>query len=133
MQKEYADAKCSAEISNFFKNMPELYDTNHLIISRAGASSVCEIAAAGIPSILVPLPTAADNHQTFNASEFKNKNGGLVIAQKEFSAEKLKEILENFIKNPSELSDMAKNTKKFAIIDADKRLAEIVETTVKRG
>ena len=132
LQKEYSDAKCSAEISNFFKNMPELYDTNHIIISRAGASSVCEIAAAGIPSILVPLPTAADDHQTFNASEFKNKNGGMVIAQKDFTAEKLQEILEKFINNPTELEIMARNTKKFAIIDADKRLADVVETIIKR-
>lgn len=60
---------------------------------------------------MVPLPTAADNHQTFNASEFKNKNGGIVIAQKDFTAEKLQEILEKFINNPTELEIMARNTK----------------------
>ena len=55
------------------------------------------------------------------------------IAQKDFTAEKLQEILEKFINNPTELEIMARNTKKFAIIDADKRLADVVETIIKRG
>ena len=76
----YDGAKCTLELSHFFDNMPELYAQTHLIISRAGASSVSEIAAAGIPSILIPLPTAADDHQTSNAAEFKTNKGGIVIA-----------------------------------------------------
>ena len=113
--------------------MSELYSTGHLIISRAGASSVSEIAAAGIPSILIPLPTAADDHQTSNATEFKDNQGGLVIAQKEFTAQHLCSILLHLINAPDELLKMSENTKKFAITDADKRLADLVEKVVKRG
>lgn len=133
LQKEYEDSLCHPVISHFFDNMPELYENCHLIISRAGASSVSEIAAAGIPSILVPLPTAADDHQTFNAAEFKNKNGGLVIAQKDFTVSKLAETLTSLIETPAKLSEMSQNTKNFAIIDADKRLADLIEKHLKRG
>lgn len=62
--------------------MPELYTTSHLIISRAGASSVFEIAAAGLPSVLIPLPTAADDHQTANARYITGAKGGIAIPKK---------------------------------------------------
>ncbi len=133
IQKAYSTTVCKCNISNFFNNMSELYSTGHLIISRAGASSVSEIAAAGIPSILIPLPTAADDHQTSNATEFKDNQGGLVIAQKEFTAQHLCSILLHLINAPDELLKMSENTKKFAITDADKRLADLVEKVVKRG
>lgn len=133
IEQTYADTACKYNVSNFFNNMNELYSTGHLIISRAGASSVSEIAAAGIPSILVPLPTAADDHQTSNAAEFKDNQGGIVLAQKEFTAAKLSQILQHLIDTPDELLDMSNNTKKFAIVDADKRLANLVEKIIKRG
>ena len=62
--------------------MPELYSGTHLIISRAGASSVSEITAVGLPSILVPLPIAADDHQSMNAKEINDAKAGIVIKQK---------------------------------------------------
>lgn len=64
-----------------------------MIISRAGASSVSEIAVAGVPSILVPLPIAADDHQTSNAQEIADAKAGLLIKQNEFTAENLKPFL----------------------------------------
>lgn len=133
IEQAYKDLSCKTTISNFFDNMPELYANGHLIISRAGASSVSEIAAAGIPSILIPLPTAADDHQTSNANELKNKHGSIVIPQKKFTAESLCQILTQLINNPDELTAMSENTKKIAITDADKRLADLVERTIKRG
>lgn len=130
LQKKYATSLCKTDLSSFFSNMPELYKNTHLIISRSGASSVCEIAAAGIPSILVPLPTAADNHQTFNAAEFEQNKGGIVIAQKEFNAEKLSSILTNLMQNPKELAMMSENTKKFAITNAAERLGDVIENKI---
>ena len=133
IEKSYQKLACKSTVSNFFNNMPELYSSGHLIISRAGASSVSEIAAVGIPSILVPLPTAADDHQTSNAAEFKTHRGGLVFSQKEFTPEKLASTLNHLINTPDELVSMSTNTKKFAIIDADKRLADLVEKIIRRG
>lgn len=126
----YDGAKCTLELSHFFDNMPELYAQTHLIISRAGASSVSEIAAAGIPSILVPLPTAADDHQTSNAAEFKTNKGGIVIAQKDFSPTALAAVLNDLLEDPAVLKTMAENTAKFAITDAAVRLADLIENKI---
>lgn len=126
----YQDAKCSLTLSHFFDNMPELYAQTHLIISRSGASSACEIAAAGVPSLLVPLPTAADDHQTSNAAEFKSTHSGFVVAQKDFTPTSLTAILNDVMQNPQLLKTMSENTKKFAITDAAVRLANLIENKI---
>lgn len=132
LEKRYQDLSCQTCLNSFFNNMPKLYAQTHLIISRTGASSVFEIAAAGLPSVLVPLPTAADDHQTSNAAEFKRQKAGIVIDQKEFSADKLAAILADLMQNPAKLQDMAANTKKIAITDAAVRLAGQIEKKIIR-
>lgn len=132
LEKRYQGFSCQTCLNSFFNNMPELYAQTHLIISRTGASSVFEIAAAGLPSVLVPLPTAADDHQTSNAAEFKRQKAGIVIGQKEFSADKLAEILADLMQNPAKLQDMAANTKQIAITDAAVRLAGQIEKKIIR-
>jgi len=132
LEQKFARLSCQSTLAPFFNNMPELYAENHLIISRAGASSVFEIAAAGIPSILVPLPTAADDHQTSNTAEFKRRKAGIVMAQKDFSADKLAELIRDFLDNPQKLQTMAENTEKLAITDAATRLADQLEKKIIR-
>ena len=87
--EKYKNLSVTVVVKSFFDNMPELYEKASVIVSRSGASSVYEIAVAGVPSILVPLPTSADNHQYFNATEFTEGGGGIVIEQKDFSAKLL--------------------------------------------
>ena len=130
VKKAYSDTKCKATVSNFFENMPEIYAETHLIISRAGASSVNEIAVAGIPSVLVPLPTAADDHQTSNAAEFKSTRGGIVIAQKDFSPTILASVLNDFMQSPTNLKEMSENAKKIAIPNAAEKLANLIESKI---
>lgn len=130
LKQEYQDFPCKVTISSFFDNMPEIYEKTHLVISRSGASSVTEIAAVGLPAIFVPLPTAADDHQTTNATSFKEHNGCIVVQQSEFTPEKLAEILVYMLNNPQYMSSLSDNIKKVAITDADIRLADIVEKTV---
>lgn len=126
----YEGSGCELEVNHFFDNMAELYARIHLIISRAGASSVSEIAVAGVPSILVPLPTAADDHQTWNAQEIAEAKAGLVLKQNEFTAAVLTKILDDMMKNPANLQAMAENAKKAGIKDAARRLAEAIEKEV---
>lgn len=123
----YENVISNVTINSFFENMPELYKKANIIISRAGASSVYEIAAAGLPSVLVPLPIAADNHQYYNALDFAKNNAGLVIEQKDFTVDNVVKVLKDFIENPQMLKDMSKSVKELAIIDAAKRLADVVE------
>lgn len=132
VQKAYQNSRCEHTISHFFNNMPELYSTAHLIISRAGASSVCEIAAVGLPSILVPLPIAADDHQTANAQEIADVKGGIVLRQKDFTADKLAQLLADFLADKNKLSAMSQNTKKAGIINAGERFADALEKEIIR-
>ena len=130
--KAYDNLKAKVTVKNFFENMPELYQKADLIISRAGASSVYEIAAVGLPAVLVPLPTAADNHQYYNAKEFETEGAGIVVQQTEFTPQKLKEVLIDLANNPQKMKIMAEKAKKIAIVDAAKRLADGVESLIKQ-
>lgn len=127
LEGKYLQNGCDAVVCPFFDNMPELYRKCKFIISRSGASSVYEIAAAGLPSILVPLPTSADNHQYYNAEEFDEAGAGIVLKQSDFTAERLKQILEEFLENPQKMKQMSTQAKTIAIVDAAKRLADRVE------
>ena len=128
----YQKTKCQVTVEHFFQNMAELYASTQLIISRAGASSVSEIAVTGVPSILVPLPIAADDHQTYNAQEIAEAKAGLVIKQTEFTAEKVKTVVEDLIKHPDNLVKMSANAKKAGIKDAAQRLADAIEKNIIR-
>jgi UDP-N-acetylglucosamine--N-acetylmuramyl-(pentapeptide) pyrophosphoryl-undecaprenol N-acetylglucosamine transferase len=128
---KYKGLSVNVEVKSFFDNMPELYEKASVIVSRSGASSVYEIAVAGVPSILVPLPTSADNHQYFNAMEFIGSGGGIVLEQKDFDAKVLSKHLSNFISNPQILVKMSAEVKKKAIVDAASRLADMVEKFIK--
>ena len=130
----YQDVASEVTISNFFDNMPQLYTSSNLVISRAGASSVSEIAIVGLPSILVPLPTAADDHQTVNASLLGDASASVVVAQSEFSAEKLYQLICEFFSDidteQKKLSLMAIQAKKMGIPNAAQRFADAIETQI---
>ncbi len=123
---------CEAEVvvSSFFDNMDELYATTDLIVSRAGASSVSEIAIAGLPSVLVPLPIAADDHQSYNAQTLAEAGASNVIKQKEFTPEVLADILKDAMANPKKMKKMSENAHKVAITDAAQRFADAVEREI---
>ncbi len=128
--RAYEGSGAELVVKHFFDNMAELYSGSHVVISRAGASSVSEIAVAGVPSILVPLPTAADNHQTSNAAEIAAAGAGIVIAQKELNPEKLKKIIEDWAGDYPKLKLMSEAAQKAGINNAAKRLADGIEKTV---
>lgn len=126
----YQNTAAEVITSHFFDNMPELYATSHLVISRAGASSVSEIAAAGVPSVLVPLPTAADDHQSGNAAWLGNAHAAVVIAQKNFTEDAVKEILTRCLDNQEELEKMSANALKTGIRNAAERFADAIEKEI---
>lgn len=130
VKQAYQNCDAEVTVSHFFNNMPELYAGTHLIISRAGASSVSEIAAVGIPSILVPLPIAADDHQTMNAKEINDAKAGIVLKQKDFTQTKLNEILKDLMAAPKKLQQMSDNAKNIGITDAATRFADAVEKEI---
>lgn len=130
IEKKYENTESEIVVSHFFENMAELYAGTHLIISRSGASSVSEIAVAAIPSVLVPLPTAADDHQTSNTKDLLDAGGAVVLRQDEFAPEKLKRILEDLMQNGTLLIKMSANARKVGIKDAARRFADAIEKEV---
>jgi UDP-N-acetylglucosamine--N-acetylmuramyl-(pentapeptide) pyrophosphoryl-undecaprenol N-acetylglucosamine transferase len=115
-----------AELAPFFTDLPARLAANHLIVSRSGAGTVAELAAIGRPSILVPLPGSIDQDQFANAGVLAEVNGGLRIAQKDFTSERLANEMTALAAAPERLAEMAANARKVGRLDAAERLADLV-------
>lgn len=106
-QAAYAAAGIEAEITSFIKEMPQAYAEADLVICRAGALTVAEIAATGVASILVPYPHAVDDHQTINAKALCDVGAALLIADEDLAAADLAEKIQALFSNRPKLLEMA--------------------------
>ncbi len=123
----YEQAGVNAHLSTFFRDMPARLAGAHLVLSRAGASTVAELAAMGRPSILVPLPHALDNDQLENATRGEAAGGAWCIPQSELTPERLTAELVLLLEAPERLSEAAVRIRRLAKVDAVARLAEFAE------
>lgn len=130
-RQAYADAGVEAEIAPFFRRMATRLAGAHLVIGRAGASTVCELAVAGKPSILIPLKIAADDHQTYNAKLLSDVGAAEVITEAKFSSAALSETLAAMLSDPEGLRRRAEAAKAVSAPDAAERLADLVEQTAR--
>ena len=124
--KVYDDCGVSAALQPFFDDMPERLKKAHLLICRAGASTIAELAAAGRPAILVPYPFAADDHQTGNAQALAEAGGGWLLPQSGLTPESLAERLTRLIEDAGALARAAGCARAFAEENAAERLADVV-------
>lgn len=92
-RSNYAQFGIEADVLEYIDNMEEMYDWADVVICRAGAMTVAELAAAGVASVLVPYPHAVDDHQTFNARYLSDKSAAILIQQKDLTVEKLVDVL----------------------------------------
>jgi UDP-N-acetylglucosamine--N-acetylmuramyl-(pentapeptide) pyrophosphoryl-undecaprenol N-acetylglucosamine transferase len=123
----YTDLAVIAEIAAFFRDLPQRMAESHLVIGRAGASSVAELAVLGRPSILVPLPHAVDSDQLLNATELAKAGGALCVEQKDLTPQRLASDIERLAGDPGLLARMAAAAKAQGRPDAVIRLADLVE------
>jgi UDP-N-acetylglucosamine--N-acetylmuramyl-(pentapeptide) pyrophosphoryl-undecaprenol N-acetylglucosamine transferase len=128
----YESAGIEVELASFFPDVAARLAVAHLVIARAGASTVAELAVAGRPAILVPLPGAIDDHQAANASAFAEARGASVIAQRDFSPEALRERLGALLAAPDMLAHAALAARSIARSDATARLADLVEDLMRQ-
>lgn len=119
--KHYQELGVKAEATAFIQDMVSAYQWADIIICRAGAMTVSEVAAMGLPAILVPLPNAIDDHQMANARYLSDAGAGLILPQKELDA---KNLIEQIKKAQQQLEGMAKAAKKCARMDATQTVAE---------
>ena len=127
VERSYAEADIVARLAPFFEDMPARLGEAHLVICRAGASTIAELAAAGRPAILVPLPIAADDHQSANGRALVAAGAAVMIAQQSFKSARLAQELETLMAEPAELARRAAAAQRFARPDAARSLADLVE------
>jgi UDP-N-acetylglucosamine--N-acetylmuramyl-(pentapeptide) pyrophosphoryl-undecaprenol N-acetylglucosamine transferase len=126
VSKAYRDAGIDCDVSTFFDDMAERLTTTHLLICRAGASTMAELTTAGRPAILVPYPHAIDDHQSENAARLCDAGGGWMIQEESFTPEVLSNRLNSLLSPPAKLDIAARCAAKIGMPDAATRLAELV-------
>lgn len=130
VRRVYAKHGVVAELAPFFADLPQRIAAAHLVIGRSGASTVAELATVGRPSILVPYPYAADDHQTANARAFEAVGACLVIPHGAFDAATLAGHLSGLFEAPERLAAMAAAAHGAGRPDAASRLADAVAELV---
>ena len=128
VRAKYAEHEIPAELATYFSDMPERLSWAHLMISRAGASTIAELTTAGRPAIMIPLPSAMDNHQAFNVAEMVDAGGGRAIAQAAFTPAELAKQIQKIAMQPGALENAAKAAKGCGRPNAAADLADLVES-----
>jgi len=123
----YAALNIPAELLTYIEDMPDRLAEAHLIIARAGASTIAELTAAGRPAILVPLPIATDDHQTANAREMAKAGGARMIPQGEFTSEALCAQIAAIAGDAQALANAAERALSVGRPHATRDLADLVE------
>lgn len=126
----YAAAGFGADVRGFFSGFHEQYAAADLIVSRAGATTVAEIKAAGRAAILVPFPFAADDHQTRNAQSMVEDQAAIMIANAELTGERLAGTIQALLGDLPRLETLERNARKVAVLDAEQRIVDLAEKAV---
>jgi UDP-N-acetylglucosamine--N-acetylmuramyl-(pentapeptide) pyrophosphoryl-undecaprenol N-acetylglucosamine transferase len=120
-------ARIKADIAPFFDNIAKLLTRAHLVVGRAGASSVAEFSALGKPSILIPLKIAMDDHQTGNAQALKDVGAADIISEEALTPEKLAALLQARLSDPDDLRYRSGLARSLSKANAASLLADLVE------
>lgn len=113
-------------LREYINDMHRCMSAADLVICRAGASSLSEIQAMGKPSILVPYPYAAENHQYYNAMELVKNDAAILIEEKDFTGERLIKEIDSLLSDRKRLEELGANAKKMAIYDATERIVSCI-------
>jgi UDP-N-acetylglucosamine--N-acetylmuramyl-(pentapeptide) pyrophosphoryl-undecaprenol N-acetylglucosamine transferase len=119
------------QVHAFLDDMPRRFEAADLVLSRSGASTVAELAAAGKPSLLVPFPQAADDHQRKNAEVLAESGAAEMLLERELTPERLQRTLIRLLGDRAVLERMSAQARKLALADATSRIAAMVEAIVK--
>ncbi len=128
VRAKYAAHQIPADLATYLPDLPEQLGWAHLVIARAGASTIAELTAAGRPAILVPLPGATDDHQTANAREITAAGGARTIAQGAFTPVELAKQMQKLGLDPAALENAAGRAKSVGKPMAVSDLADLVES-----
>lgn len=125
VSQRYAALGLHAECFDFNDNVEALYQWADLIVCRAGAMTVAEVSAIGLPAIMVPFMRAVDNHQTANAKSLEDSGAAIVIPEKEFDPDSLAELINEMSDNRSQLQKMSQQALRFAMPNSQQMITDI--------
>ncbi len=128
---EYKEKNLKGEVVPFIEDMVGAYYHANLVVSRAGATTIFELAASGKPSVLIPYPHAANNHQEINALSLVRAGGAEMIRQKDLTGEGMAHVLSKYMDDLQALDEMGKNAQKIGMPDAAKVIVDQLLQMVK--
>jgi UDP-N-acetylglucosamine--N-acetylmuramyl-(pentapeptide) pyrophosphoryl-undecaprenol N-acetylglucosamine transferase len=131
LEREFASTGLAGVVAPFFSDMADQFAEADVVVARAGAGSVNEIAAAGMASVLVPLPFAADDHQRRNAEALVTAGAARMVLDRDMTGRRLFEEVEALRSAPGLLAQMRERVRQFAHRDAAERAAEVMEDVAK--
>ncbi|MGV3729232.1 MAG: undecaprenyldiphospho-muramoylpentapeptide beta-N-acetylglucosaminyltransferase [Sphingopyxis sp.] len=130
VRAKYAELGVAAECAPYIKDFPERLRWAHMVIARAGASTVAELACAGRPAIFVPYPSAMDDHQTYNVVDLVEAGGAISFPQPDFTPAEVAKHIQRMALEPGALEEAAERAASCGLPDATRDLADLVESFV---
>lgn len=130
--KEKGNIPANVSIVPYLNNMPEVLAAAKLTVCRAGASSLAEITALGLPSILVPSPNVTGNHQEANARALKERGASIMILERELTGERLFEAIRSIVTDPIRHEYMSRRAAELGCPDAAQRVYEEILRLTRR-
>ena len=119
-------------VEPYLHDIEKAYSLADLVICRAGATTLAEIGAYGLPAILIPYPYATHDHQGINAKIFEKEGAAILILEKDLSAEKLSQVLLNLLKNKNKLEMMAKKSRELSVVNSAKKIVDYISDYIKK-
>ena len=116
---------------DFYNNMAALFSRANLVISRAGAGTLIELAITASPSILIPYPFAAEDHQTYNATAFADAGAAQIYQQRDLDAAKLQTLGLALITNPEQLAAMSSSAAQLSTLDSASKMAALIDNCLR--
>ena len=128
VRAKYAELGVAAECAPYIRDFPERLRWAHMVIARAGASTVAELACAGRPAIFVPYPHAMDDHQTYNVVDLVEAGGAISFPQPDFAPAEVAKHIQRMALEPGALEEAAERAASCGLPDATRDLADLVES-----
>ena len=126
LKDAYAREEITAYVAAFHSRMQEVYSASDFAIARSGAATLAELSHAGLPSLLVPYPFAADDHQTANAKIFERAGAAIRLQEDAIGPGTLEEKLLAVLDQPGALSKMSEQCKKLTSVNASEKVADFI-------
>ena len=128
----YSLNNISSEVKIFFDDMEERYKKAHLIICRSGATTMFELFAVGVPTIFIPSPNVANNHQYFNAKVVVEKDACILVEEKDFKEAEFAKMLDSLILDKNKLETLGNNIRKLYNSDTNTKIRDIIKSLLNK-